>query len=101
MPQQFTADELYQLPAGSSQQSYGLRGLIVFSQNHYLAYVLQDFSEEPASSAKDDRSSTRWVRFNDESVRVVPGGWNEVIAECLTMQAYPTVLVFDKLSKVQ
>ena len=38
----------------------------------------------------------RWVKFNDTVVKEVVDGWPEIVHDCLTGKAYPTVLVYER-----
>ena len=43
--------------------------------------------------------SDRWVEFNDFRVKTMPNGWSEIINNCLMSNAYPSVLVYEKMDE--
>ena len=37
----------------------------------------------------------RWVLFNDNQVKPMVDGWPEILNDCISTKAYPTVLVYE------
>ena len=64
--------------------------MIVFSHNHYYTYILQRQWSVGGISGLN-----RWVLFNDNQVKPMVDGWPEILSDCISTKAYPTVLVYE------
>lgn len=68
--------------------------MIIYSRYHYYTYMKQKSWSNNMSSGSD-----RWVEFNDFRVKTMPNGWSEIINNCLMSNAYPSVLVYEKMDE--
>ena len=94
IPQVFRPENLYDFDSTPGNAFYALRGMILFTGNHYYAYILQKDQHQGANVQQ-------WVQFNDNFVTIATGGWSEILSECLNGQAYPTVLVYELKDSTQ
>ena len=39
--------------------------------------------------------------YNDEYLKQIKGGWQTLVSECVEIQAYPTVLFYEKVDQAQ
>lgn len=66
--------------------------MIVFSHNHYYIYIRQR-----KWTTRGENGKNRWVLFNDEQVYAMSEGWSEILNDCLSSKAYPSVLVYESV----
>ena len=40
-----------------------------------------------------------WVMYNDEYLKRMAGGWKSLVNDCVEIQAYPTVLLYERVDQ--
>ena len=65
-----------------------------------------DYALDPSDAREDylkvDRElsvETEWTLFDDSQVIQKPGGWKEIVSDCIAQGFQPTVLLYEKINE--
>ena len=115
IPEEFNITNLYTATQTASQ-NYAFRGMICFTNGHYLAYFRRIFikigflsgiditnvNAQAAQIKRDEiQPETEWIQYNDSSIRFVSDNWSGILKECIEHKVFPTVLFYEKLYDVE
>ena len=89
--------------------TYFLKSIVCFNGGHYVTFVHNiktklDYVLDPSDAAADFRKvdrqlkpDTEWTLFDDSQVIQKPGGWKEIITDCVAQGFQPTVLLYEMI----